>query len=126
MHSRRNIELHFLRMMAESRSCDLSPLFIKTTTSPRIISDVVAFVSPSTPPSQYAEFDFIRFHILVPFHESHTLRGTVIGFASNLPNFASAYEMHTRVASKDGIFCSRFMTSLLFRDALSNDSYVSK
>jgi hypothetical protein len=68
-------------------------------------------------------FSFIRFNIFVPFHESQTLRGTVIGFKHNLPNFASAYDTHICVASNDGTFRSRYLTDLLFRDAFSKNSF---
>ena len=46
------------------------------------------------------------FSSLAPFSDNQILPGTVIGLKNNLPNFASAYETQSSVASIDGIFCS--------------------
>ena len=120
LHSLRNIELFLLLITVESTRC-MSCLFIAMALL--WINPVVAFSLLSLPPTKVV-FSFIRFNIFVPFHESQTLRGTVIGFMSNLPNFASAYETHTRVASNDGTFRSRYLTDLLFRDTFSNNSLI--
>jgi len=66
--------------------------------------------------------DIIWFHFFVLFHENQILAGTVIGLKNNRPNFASAKDTHKRVASRDGIFCSKYLTGLLFWDAFSNVS----
>ena len=98
VHSLWNIELFCLLITVES-SCFMSRLFIKMALL--WINPVVAFSLLSLPTTQVV-FSFIRFNIFVPFHESQTLRGTVIGFKHNLPNFASAYDTHICVASNDG------------------------
>ena len=64
---------------------------------------------------------FICLHSFAPLSDSQILPGTVIGLKNNLPNLASAYDTHRRVASTVGIFCSMYCTALLLRDACSNE-----
>lgn len=67
---------------------------------------------------------FNRFHSLAPFNDNQIRPGTVTGLRKSLPNFASAYETQSRVASTDGIFCSMYRTILLFRDDCSKELCV--
>lgn len=119
VHSRRNSKLFFDLMTVESIRCLFLP-FISTSLPFRYA--VVTFAS--SPLEQNIVLDLTCFHIFVPFHDSQILPGTVMGLKNNLPNFASAYDTQTRVASSDGIFCSRYFTGLLLRDAFSNVNFI--
>ena len=120
VHSLWNIELFCLLITVES-SCCMSRLFIEMALLR--INPIVAFSLLSLPTTQVV-FSFIRFNIFDPFHKSQTLKGTVIGFKHNLPNFASTYDTHICVASNDGTFRSRYLTDLLFCDAFSKIALI--
>ena len=113
LHSRMNIALLLWWIIFE-RMC---LLLLSKLLSIKAVFSLVLLTS-----DRDVALDLICFHTFVPLKESQIRPGTVMGLKNNLPNFASAYDTHTRVASNDGTLRSRYLTGLLLRDAFSRES----